>query len=595
MNTDHEDKYLAFEDLNKATMDFAAVETEKFRNAFRNESERIRKEIRRFSDVVNIMQVKINGEHKALLYRERDIYSISVDGTELVRSDKIITWFSTNESFSMLSYFETEGSDLGDLYILDSGKIKEKLHGFFGGVKFFGNHYYILKSFRGEDQVEGVEKNAERVILDGKIVWGEGIGNTEFIDIDVYGKKCLVSVGNWMKTTIYGGQIEDTSTWEKLYSFDSPAQPLGILGNDVYILKFSKNGVVLKNETMIIEFEHTVENVIIVSEGLLAFILKDARLSTVLYDFNGKIIKEMRLEEASGLITSSSDLKKAAFYSSSLGIPYSEYIFENGNITKVSELKLIDAEIKDEFADSSGTRVHYFLASGKNSRHRRALVYGYGGFNVSTTPGYRFPFAYLLSKGVDIVLCNLRGGSEYGENWHLDGIRDKKINVFKDFFSVIKDLRIRGYDIVIEGASNGGLLTSYTLINHPESIKGAVIGKPVIDVLRFHLLYTGVYWVNEYGDPENEVDRKFLADYSPYSNIASRKYPASLIWTRMNDDRVHPAHALKFYAKLKETGSETYLRADFSGGHIGLTHERQIEESCDILSFELRCLGEVQK
>ena len=592
MNKDCEDKYLAFEDLNKTTMDFAAVETEKFRNVFRADSERIRKEIREFSDVVNIIQVKINGVHKALLYRERDSYCISVDGNEVVRSDKIITWFSTDESFSMLSYFETEGSDLGDLYILDSGKIIQKLHGFFGGVKFFGNRYYILKSFRGEDQAEGVEKNAERVILDGKIVWGEGISNTEFIDIDVYGKKCLVSVGNWMKTTIFSGLIEDPSTWEKLYSFDSPAQPLGIVGNDVYILKFSKNGMVLKNGSVIIESEHPVENVIVVSDGLLTFILKDARLSTLLYDFNGKIVKEMQLEEASGLITSSSDLKKASFYSSSLGIPYSEYSFENGEVKKVSELKIIGVEIKDEFADSSGTRVHYFLASGKNSRHHRALVYGYGGFNVSTTPGYKFPFAYLLSKGVDVVLCNLRGGSEYGENWHLDGIRDKKINVFNDLFSVIKDLKKRGYDIVIEGASNGGLLTSYTLINHPESIKGAVIGKPVIDMLRFHLLYTGIYWVNEYGDPGNEVDRKFLAEYSPYSNIRGTKYPPSLIWTRMNDDRVHPAHALKFYAKLRETGSETYLRADFSGGHIGLTHERLVEEACDILSFELRCLGE---
>ena len=141
MNKDCEDKYLAFEDLNKTTMDFAAIETEKFRNAFRADSKRIRKEIREFSDVVNIMQVKINGKHKALLYRERDSYCISVDGNEVVRSDNIITWFSTDESFSMLSYFETEGSDLGDLYILDSGKIIQKLHGFFGGVKFFGNRY----------------------------------------------------------------------------------------------------------------------------------------------------------------------------------------------------------------------------------------------------------------------------------------------------------------------------------------------------------------------------------------------------------------------------------------------------------------------
>ncbi len=592
MTADYEDKYQIFEDLNKETMDFASIETEKFRSAFRNDSERIRKEIRGFSDVVNIIQVKINGNHKALLFKERDIYCISVDGADVVRTDKIVTWFSTNESFSMLSYFVTTGSDLGDLYILDSGKLIEKLHGFFGGVKFFGNRYYIIKSFRGEDQAEGVEKNAERVMLDGKIVWGSGISNTEFIDIDVYGKRCLVSVGNWMKTTIFSGHIEDPSTWEKLYSFDSPAQPLGMIGEDIYILKFSKNGMVLKNGSVIIESEYTVENVNIVTEGLLAFVLKDARLSTILYDFSGKIVKEMPLEKASGLITSSSDLRKAHFYSSSLGIPYSEYVFENGEVKKVSELNVIDVEIKDGFADSSGTRVHYFLASGTNSQHRKALVYGYGGFTVSTTPNYRFPFAYLLSKGADVVLCNLRGGSEYGENWHLDGIRDKKINVFNDFFSVIKDLKKRGYDIVIEGASNGGLLTSYTLINHPESIKGAVIGKPVIDMLRFHLLYTGIYWVNEYGNPENELDRKFLAEYSPYSNIRGTKYPPSLIWTRMNDDRVHPAHALKFYAKLRETGSETYLRADFSGGHIGLTHERLVEEACDILSFELRCLGE---
>ena len=207
------------------------------------------------------------------------------------------------------------------------------------------------------------------------------------------------------------------------------------------------------------------------------------------------------------------------------------------------------------------------------------------------TPVYN-PLALLLAeRGGVFVVANIRGGGEYGEKWHRDGMRENKQNVFEDFKSVLKYFKEKGARVVAIGFSNGGLLVAAVLTQSPELLDGAVIGYPVIDMLRFHKLYIGRAWVPEYGDPEREEDRKFLLKYSPYHNVKNVKYPPTLVYTGLHDDRVHPAHAFKFVAKLLETGSKVFLRTETRSGHSGATTEVKITEQADVLAFIFKILN----
>ena len=463
---------------------------------------------------------------------------------------------------------------------------------------FFEDMYYAVQAYRGKNIPAGVPLNAQRVILNGEIVWGKDVSEVEFITLSRFGEECLVAVGNWMKARIYRGNLNDPSTWNQVISMDHPAFPIGIRNGMVYLLEYMGYGAISRDGEIIVRLDNPVEEfsgyvqpVMMIEDRLIAFTLKDARLHPLVYNIDGTMLEHLPVYEFTALATSCHDEKTALFYLTSMGKPEIVYSYSEGELHSLSENKVLEVEIKEGFALNRNTRIHYFLATSSGSRHDRAVVYGYGGFNLGITPGYRPNYAYLLSKGIDIVLCNLRGGNEYGEEWHLQGTRDNKINVFNDFRSILEAITKKGYRVVVEGASNGGLLTSYTLINFPELVVGAVIGKPVIDMLRFHKLLAGIYWTNEYGNPDDVGDRKFLSDYSPYSNIKKRHYPPSLLWVRMNDDRVHPAHGLKFYAKLKKTGSPAYLRADLSGGHIGLKYDSMLDESADIIAFIQSCFG----
>jgi prolyl oligopeptidase len=184
-------------------------------------------------------------------------------------------------------------------------------------------------------------------------------------------------------------------------------------------------------------------------------------------------------------------------------------------------------------------------------------------------------------------MANLRGGSEYGEKWHRAGMRENKQNVFDDFIAVLEKLKNEGYKVAAWVRSNGGLLVSATLVQRPDVMDAAIIGYPVIDMLRFHKLYIGRVWIPEYGNPDNPEDREFLERYSPYHNVKKQNYPPIMIYTGLHDDRVHPAHALKFFMKLKELNAPVYLRVETKSGHMGASPETRIRELADMLSFVL--------
>jgi prolyl oligopeptidase len=218
------------------------------------------------------------------------------------------------------------------------------------------------------------------------------------------------------------------------------------------------------------------------------------------------------------------------------------------------------------------------------------LAYGYGGFAVSLTPRF-YPYAIpFLEDGGAFVIANLRGGKEYGEEWHRKGMREKKQNVFEDFKAVLKTFKDQGSKVVAFGVSNGGLLVGTVLTKHPQLIDGALIGYPVLDMLRFHKLHIGEAWVPEYGNPNHSKDAEFLAKYSPYHNVTKKSYPPIMLFTGLHDDRVHPAHALKFAAKLDEVKAPYLLRVETKSGHSGATPTTKTEEYADIMAFVYKTL-----
>jgi prolyl oligopeptidase len=209
------------------------------------------------------------------------------------------------------------------------------------------------------------------------------------------------------------------------------------------------------------------------------------------------------------------------------------------------------------------------------------LLYGYGGFESSNTPGYSGVLGRIwLSHGGTYVLANIRGGGEYGPGWHTQAIREGRHKVDEDFAAVADDLVKRGIagveQLGARGGSNGGLLMGIMLTKYPEKFGALVCDVPLLDMKRYHLLLAGASWVAEYGDPDNPDDWKFISEYSPYQNIsADRKYPPVLFTTSTRDDRVHPGHARKMTAALHAAGHRAWLYENIEGGHGGAADNEQ--------------------
>jgi len=220
------------------------------------------------------------------------------------------------------------------------------------------------------------------------------------------------------------------------------------------------------------------------------------------------------------------------------------------------------------------------------------VAYGYGGFGISLTPGYRPFIEALVRSGFAFVQANLGGGREEGEAWHRAGMLENKRRVFEDYAAVAEHLKMLGCKVAGWGGSNGGLLIGAVETMWPHLLDAALIGYPVLDMLRYHKLYIGRVWVPEYGDLEDPKMRQYLLSYSPYHNIPrDRKLPPTLVYTGLHDDRVHPGHKLKYAAKARKYGRPVYLRVETRSGHSGATAEVKAEEMADMLAFLVKVLG----
>ncbi len=253
------------------------------------------------------------------------------------------------------------------------------------------------------------------------------------------------------------------------------------------------------------------------------------------------------------------------------------------------------------FASKDGTRVPMFLVHRKGialDGTNPVLMYGYGGFNVNTTPNFSSMRLALLEQGVVYASVNLRGGGEYGETWHKAGMKLKKQNVFDDFIAAGEWLIANRYTskarLAIQGASNGGLLVGAVANQRPDLFAAVVQQAGVMDMLRFHKFTIGWNWVADYGSSDNEAEFKALYAYSPIHNVKPHPYPATLITTADHDDRVVPAHSFKYAAAMQaaQTGDAPILiRIDTTSGHGASSTTKSIEQTADIDAFLFRNLG----
>ena len=229
-----------------------------------------------------------------------------------------------------------------------------------------------------------------------------------------------------------------------------------------------------------------------------------------------------------------------------------------------------------EATSADGTRIPYFIAmrdSGAKTSARATLIYGYGGFANAQLPWYSGVFGKSwLEPGGVLVLANLRGGGEFGPEWHRAAQKQNKQRTWDDLAAVAEDLVRRGIaqpaQLGIIGGSQGGLLVTATMVQRPELFGAVVAQVPLIDMLRYHKLLAGASWIAEYGDPDQPEERAFIARYSPYQNVKKGvRYPRTFIYTSTRDDRVHPGHARKMVARMQEQGHDVLYYENIEGGH----------------------------
>jgi prolyl oligopeptidase len=254
-----------------------------------------------------------------------------------------------------------------------------------------------------------------------------------------------------------------------------------------------------------------------------------------------------------------------------------------------------------EAVSRDGTRIPYFIAMREGLKlngRNPTLLYGYGGFQISSLPWYSGAFgAGWLEPGGVLALASLRGGGEFGPEWHRAAQRENKQRTWDDMAAVAEDLIKRGITspphLGIMGGSQGGLLVTATMVQRPELFGAVVSQVPLVDMLRYHKLLAGASWMAEYGDPDEPADRAFIARYSPYQNVLKdAKYPRIFLVTSTRDDRVHPGHARKMAARLLEQGHDVLYFENIEGGHGAAANNEQAARMwAQTFSFLWRQLG----
>ena len=368
-----------------------------------------------------------------------------------------------------------------------------------------------------------------------------------------------------------------------------------------------------QKKDIIPEKENVLRSVSIGSDKLVASYMQDAKSRVYIYDFDGKNETELQLPgigTASGFSSEKGD--SIAFYSfTSYTVPsvIFKYNFNTGKseVYRKPNIKGIDFDNYTTeqvfYTSKDGTKVPMFITHKKDIKlngNNPTLLYAYGGFNISITPGFSVSRMIWLENGGVYAVANIRGGGEYGQEWHKAGTLKNKQNVFDDFIAAAEYLIDKKYTsskkLVIEGGSNGGLLMGAVTNQRPDLFAVTLAHVGVMDMLRYQYFTIGRAWSADYGLSEDSTMFSYLYKYSPLHNIKKGvEYPAVLVLTADHDDRVVPAHSFKYIATLQNTyigNHPVIIRIEKKAGHgAGKPIAKQIEETADVYSFAFKNIG----
>ncbi|MBW1657342.1 prolyl oligopeptidase family serine peptidase [Flavobacterium quisquiliarum] len=364
------------------------------------------------------------------------------------------------------------------------------------------------------------------------------------------------------------------------------------------------------------DFIKETENVLTPSTGagyFFANYTKDAVSLVLQYDYNGKLIREIKLP-AVGTAGGFGGKKeeKILYYSfANYTTPGSIYSFEpKSGKSEIYQKPKVDFKSEDYeskqvfYTSKDGTKVPMIITYKKGTKldgKNPTILYGYGGFNVSLTPSFSIANAVWMENGGVYAVANLRGGGEYGKKWHNAGTKLQKQNVFDDFIAAAEYLIAQKYTssdyLAIRGGSNGGLLVGATMTQRPDLMKVALPAVGVMDMLRYNAFTAGAGWAFDYGTAQDNKEMfEYLKGYSPVHNVKKgTHYPATMVTTGDHDDRVVPAHSFKFASELQEKqagDNPVLIRIDVKAGHgAGKSVAATIQENVDIQAFTLYNMG----
>ena len=586
---------------------------------------------------VYYMQKGLDGTSELLL----DPNKFSADGTSRLAA------FSLSKDGRYLGYGISQGgSDWSDVYVMEVGS-KQTLADHLqwikaSGVSWLGDGFFYSRYPAPEKGRELTTKNEYQAVYfhrvgtpqsDDELVYDDkehpqrfqGVGVTEnqkfaILNISERGK------GKKGNALFFRDTTKDEKSFTPIVA-EIGDDSFGVVKDvgDKFLIETDRkapNGRVIlfdprhPNESdwkdVIPEKPEPLENVTAAGGKLFVTYLKDVSTHAYVYSFDGKLENEITLPglgSASGFGGRSDD--KFVFYSfTSLNFPPTIYKYDlatqRSSVFRTVDIpgfKPTDYETRQVFYKSKdGTRVPMFLVHKKGIKldgNNPTVLYGYGGFNITTSPSFSALRIALLEQGFVYASANMRGGGEYGEKWHEAGTKLKKQNVFDDFIAaaefLIADKITSPSRLAIHGGSNGGLLVGACSNQRPELFKAVVEQAGVMDMLRFHKFTIGWNWIADYGSSDNEAEFKALYAYSPIHNVkAGAKYPATLITTADHDDRVVPAHNFKYAAALQaaQAGDNPILiRIDTKSGHGASSTTKQLEQTADLYSFLMSNLG----
>ena len=560
-----------------------------------------------------------------------DPNTFSKDGTVALRG------LSFTKDGSLLAYMITDGGSDWRKIIVMNTKTKEIIGDTLKDVKFSGlswknNDGFFYSSYDNPSEENKSELSAKTQYH--KLYFHQ-LNTPQAQDKLVYG-------GNKQPNRYVSGSVTEDQRYLAIYAGQNTSgrqlyiQDLGVPGSKPIKIQgdyFARASVITnKNKTFYLytnieapngrivsvdlsrpniwkDVVSETENVMYPSSGggnLFVRYLVDAKSQIMQFDLNGKIIREIELPAIGSAYGFSAKEDEDDLYYSFSSYTYPSTIFnyniESGesNLYRQPEIDFEPSDYITEqvfYKSKDQTTVPMFITYKKGLNRNSAnptILYGYGGFNISQTPGFSATNIAWLENGGVYAVANIRGGGEYGKKWHKAGTQMNKQNVFDDFIAAAEYLISENYTsseyLAIRGGSNGGLLVAAVMIQRPELFKVAIPAVGVLDMLRYHQFTAGAGWSDDYGTADDSKEMfKYLLKYSPVHALKpDTNYPATLVTTADHDDRVVPAHSFKFAARLQEFHvgeSPVLIRIQTRGGHGSVSMDQRMELYADVFSF----------